>query len=498
MTTIYKGQMIQLLVNAGHGTAESYAGKTLQQVKKDYKAAFPKDTTLTSDQVKELGLKAGWDQSNIDAALANADANQDGVFDAAEFDSLVADIGADRSKSLLQALLVDPETFERWNVQASELGGLQAEADQQIADLLEVADDQSKTPDERLEAGEAALQLARLLKSALAGAGLGAVINMDAEIAQARQAVKNAELASGNDDVFEKELVAAGTDVNKLTAVMDQLPDNDPRKEVLESILDDGKVDGGIETNILAALKVKSDKAKGIAKMEDALKAAISAIPDGDVASIELVAKAYQAAAQGEDQAVADKFNGLSNTLTAISTATTADVREALLKGMDGKKDYKGVPEGQAAFAEAAKLMDSPEDLAALKAFAEQKKANGSKYYTDTFMNKLEHIEQNFDAFQQEPAVWDHMRNFLADKVDNQKDVVAAFMAATDESTLNALIQFAGERGTFLANVDNFDRLSAAFAGADLQAFVGLSADAKKAWLQNKFPASEYKKLGIQ
>ncbi|MEB3195815.1 MAG: hypothetical protein VKP62_01290 [Candidatus Sericytochromatia bacterium] len=166
-----RADMVALLVSAGKRTEQQLAGKTRQQIyQQDYLPAFSKDQVLTTDQVKHMGSKLGWDQGQLDAALNRAQGPGSGFLGIGgsnqeitrgEFTRLVAEMGGNSPKVMLQTLLTDHVTFRQWNFSTLNQRAIRDEAEGQGRALLRTAQDVSKSPAERLQAADALIELSR-------------------------------------------------------------------------------------------------------------------------------------------------------------------------------------------------------------------------------------------------------------------------------------------------------------------------------------------------
>lgn len=495
MTTINQLSMINQLVAAGAGQRAQLQKMRPQELRELFQNTFPKDQALSSDQVKALGLSAGWDQTKIDAALTKADADGNNRINEDEFNNLVTEIGGDRGTSLLEAMLENPAVVRMWKLNAAEAGMIQQAAEKRIADLLAVANDTTKTPAERLQAAEQAESVVKQVKDGIRQAGLaGMRIELNDDAAAVNQALVNAKLATGDNATFQAQLKAAGGDVEKLRTLAAQLPEGDARKELLTQLTADGGANSALDKKLLAALK--DDKGTGL-ELREAVTAA-----GNDPASLQLVALAYEtkAASFPEGDVRIQGFTAKANLLrTLAGEGISPAVRAALTKGLDAKDDFAGVSDAQAAFAEAAKAATSEADFQALKAFAENRQAAGSKFFNASFIQRIDLVIANFAALSADPTVFTNIKNWVADRKDGLKDFTAALLAAPNQEVLNALLAVSKARGDAHAGEDFHDALTLAFADGKVnpQMFVGLNPDQRRMKLREVLDASYHTAAGL-
>lgn len=471
--------------------------------------ARPQDRTLTSEKVKELGLNAGWDQARIDAAIDKADKNDDNKFTAAEFDALANEMGAgaDNAKVYADALLANPRFAKGWD--AARQGEVQKELENRAKALLDTAADPTKTPQERLKAAQDAKDLVAKATKAARDAGYpGIATGLANEAADAKTAEQAGKIRTGDKAAFQQALKDAGSDPAKLTAIRDllQTPEatqaqaardqalqdlttardelatasedpnanpldllpklealnqaqaafdaaqkafeaaQDPRAAVLTGIID-GKVSKPVADLLLAAMK---DDKGGALEQNAAIKAS-----GGNPADLEAVAQVLDWRADtAKDPATKAWAEKKTATIRSIESASEP-VRKALANGFDGRTDA-------ADFKTAAAAATTKEDLAALKAYADQRGSRGIEPFKSGDVGKrIDAVLANFDALKAEPGVWSNVTAFLGTPgKGNNGLLVSAALATTTDATLTGLQKVAEALGKE-GKVDLLDKIAA-------------------------------------
>ncbi len=351
-------------------------------------------------------------------------------------------------------LLKDPDATRSWD--AARKGNVQEYAEAQVDAKLKEADDTTKSPQDRRAAAEAAEKIATDTINAAERAGhFDLASGMVDKGAKAQEAVQKLKIATGDQKAVEDAIDDAGKDKGKLKAIAEALPKDDPRAKTLMAIAD-GKVNDGVAEKLLDALK-DQDSTRG--DIAEALQRS-----GGDKAAIEAIGALaeYKAIIQS-DAGVKAEMEALAKSMKTMANASDA-VRKELAKGFDGSGNLGD-------YERAVDHVGSKEDLEALKAFVDHKKASEKGTGADTFRGKdpgprIQAAIENWDALKGNPEVVKQVRNLIHDDSDNKKDIIRAGTASGDPATLRALSKLAEAVGEFKLAANLLDLTDAQYNGA--------------------------------